>query len=105
MLFYKTDDCLSLTKMKQLVTDILVQFQKGQISLQEATDRLLTTKRHDQTRKAKSNQRLRNLCSALQRARNPVKIREIKNKLSHEFYFGDIKTLLSKQQSPVGEEV
>ena len=73
--------------MKQFVTDVLTQFQKGQITLQEAADRLITEKAHD--RKAKSNRRLKSLCSALQRERNPAKIRELKDKLSHEFYQGD----------------
>ena len=73
--------------MKQLVTEVLTQFQKGQITLQEATDRLITEKAQD--RKAKSNRRLKNLCTALQRERNPAKVREIKNRLSDEFYDGD----------------
>ena len=80
---------LPLTKMKQLITDILTQFEKRQITLQEAVDRLLTEKTQTLTRKAKSNRRLKSLCSALQRERNPAKVREIKNRLSHEFYHGD----------------
>ena len=75
--------------MKRLITDILTQFQKGQITLQEATDRLLSERTQDQTRKTKSNRRLKSLCSALQRERNPAKVREIKNRLAHEFYHGD----------------
>ncbi len=42
-----------------------------------------------QDRKAKSNRRLKSLCSALQRERDPAKVRELKNRLSHEFYNGD----------------
>jgi len=42
-----------------------------------------------QDRKAKTNRRLKSLCSALQRERNPAKVRELKNRLSHEFYHGD----------------
>ena len=73
--------------MKQFVTEVLTQFQKGQITLQEAADRLIAEKAQD--RKAKSNRRLKSLCSALQRERNPAKVRELKNRLSHEFYHGD----------------
>ena len=73
--------------MKEFVTEVLTQFQKGQITLEEATDRLITQKAQD--RKAKSNRRLKNLCTALQRERNPAKVREIKNRLSHELYHGD----------------
>ena len=76
-------------KMKQVVTDILTRFQKGQITLQEAADRLITEKIEDESRKEKSNRRLKSLSGALQRERNPVKIREIKDRLSHEFYCGD----------------
>ena len=76
-------------KLKQFVTDILMRFQKGQLTLQEAADRLLAEKAQDQTRKEKSNRRLKSLCSALQRERNPAKAREIKVRLSHEFYCGD----------------
>ena len=75
--------------MKQFITDVLTQFQNGQITLEEAADRLLTDKTQDQTLKAKSNRRLKNLCSALQRERNPAKVQEIKNRLTHEFYHGD----------------
>ena len=73
--------------MKQFVTEVLTQSQKGQITLQEAADRLITDKAQDW--KAKSNRRLKSLCSALQRERNPAKVRELKNRLSHEFYRGD----------------
>jgi len=75
--------------MKQFITDILTQFQKGQLTLQEAADRLLTDKIQGQTRKAKSNRRLKSLCTALQKERDPAKVREIKNRLSDEFYYGD----------------
>ena len=75
--------------MKALISDILIQFQRGQITLQEATDRLLTEKKQQQSRKTKSNRRLKSLCSALQRERNPAKVQEIKDRLSHEFYCGD----------------
>ena len=53
--------------------------------LEEAPER----KAKNQTRKAKSNRRLKSLCSALQRERNPAKVREIKDRLSQEFYHGD----------------
>ena len=75
--------------MKQFITDILTQFRKREITLQEAVDRLLTEKAQNQARKVKSNRRLKSLCSALQQERNPAKVREIKNRLSHEFYYGD----------------
>ncbi len=73
--------------MKQFVTEVLTQFQKGQISLQEAADRLIAQKAQD--RKAKSNRRLKSLCAALERERNPAKVRQLKNRLNHEFYHGD----------------
>jgi hypothetical protein len=75
--------------MKQVISEILTRFQRGQITLQQATDRLLTEKAQDQTRKAKSNRRLKSLCSALQRERNPAKVQEVKDRLSQEFYHGD----------------
>ena len=75
--------------MKQFITDVLTQFQKGRLTLEEAADRLLTEKTHNRGQKAKSNRRLKTLCSALQRERQPAKVRELKNKLSHEFYHGD----------------
>jgi hypothetical protein len=40
-------------------------------------------------RKAASNRRLKNLCSALQSERNRSKVREIKEALIEEFYRGD----------------
>jgi len=75
--------------MKQFITDVLTQFQKGRITLEEAAGRLLTEKTPSQSQKAKSNRRPKSLCSALQRERNPAKVRELKNRLSHEFYHGD----------------
>jgi hypothetical protein len=73
--------------MKQFVTEVLTQFQKGQITLEEAANRLTTEKAQD--RKAKSNRRLKSLCTALQRESDPAKVQELKNRLSHEFYHGD----------------
>lgn len=73
--------------MKQFITEVLTEFQKGRISLEEAADRLLTEKALD--RKVKSNRRLKSLSGALQRERNPAKVRELKSRLSHEFYHGD----------------
>src|SRR5437870_1886097 len=84
----KLNDSFTLShQMKQFITEVLTQFQKGQITLQEAAHRLITEKRQD--RKAKSNRRLKSLCGALQRERNPAKVREFKNRLSHEFYHGE----------------
>jgi hypothetical protein len=51
--------------------------------------RLVFEKEQEQARKEQSNRRLNRLCGALQRERDPAKIREIKAKLSQEFYFGD----------------
>jgi hypothetical protein len=76
-------------EMKQFITDVLTQFQKGEITLQEATDRLLTEKTQEENRKTKSNRRLKELCSALQREEDPSKVRELKDRLSNEFYHGD----------------
>ena len=78
-----------MPKMKQFVPDVLTQFQTGRITSEAAADRLLTEKAQAQTRKEKSNRRLKGLCSALQRERNPSKIRELKNRLSQEFFHGD----------------
>jgi hypothetical protein len=75
--------------MKQFITDVLTQFQRGEITLQEATDRLLAERPQAQSRKAKSDERLKELCSALERERSPSKVGELKAKLSHEFYRGD----------------
>ena len=73
--------------MKGFVIEVLTQFQKGQITLQGAANRLITEKA--QGRKAKSNRRLKSLCAALQPQHNPAKAQQLKNRLSHEFYHGD----------------
>ena len=78
-----------LIEMKQSITDILTQFQKGQITMEEAADRLLTEKMRDGAGREKSNQRMKDLCSALQQERDPAKVRQIKDRLTHEFYYGD----------------
>ena len=75
--------------MKQFIAAILTQFQKGELTLQQATHRLLAEQTRNQVRKSKSNRRLRTLCSALQKEQSPAKIRELKNRLSQEFYHGD----------------
>ena len=73
--------------MKEFILDVLAQFQNGRLTLEEAADRLLTEKQQD--RKSKSNRRLKNLCGALRRERNPAKVRVLKNRLRDEFYRGD----------------
>ena len=73
--------------MKRFVIEVLTQFQKGQITLQEAANWLITEKA--QGRKAKSNRRLKSLCAALQREPSPAKVQQLKNRLSDEFYHGD----------------
>ena len=78
-----------LIEMKQSITDILTQFQKGRISIQAATDQLLSEKIRDAVQKEKSNQRLKDLCNALQQERDPAKVRQFKDSLTHEFYYGD----------------
>jgi hypothetical protein len=75
--------------MKQAITEILTEFQKGHLSLQEPTDRLLTEKSEQQSRKIKSNQRLKSICEALEEEQNPSKVQDLKNRLSDEFYHGD----------------
>jgi hypothetical protein len=75
--------------MKQFITDTLIEFQRGHLTLEEAADRLLSEKTESKARKAKSNRRLKTLCAELQRVRDPAKVREIKNRLSQEFYHGD----------------
>lgn len=75
--------------MKEFITDVLSRFQKGRITLEEATERLLAEAETNRNRKETSNRRLKSLCSALQREQNPARIRELKTKLSQEFYHGD----------------
>ena len=75
--------------MKQFITDTLIEFQSGHLTLEEAADRLLKEKVESKARKARSNRRLKTLCTALQRERDPAKVRELKSKLSREFYHGD----------------
>ena len=75
--------------MKQFITEVLTDFQKGRLTLEEAADRLLTEKAEVQSRKTNSNRRLKNLCSNLQREKSPAKIRDLKKQLSEEFYNGD----------------
>jgi hypothetical protein len=85
----KAASALDSPVRKRLITRVLVQFQKGQISLEAAADQLLTENASAEARKVKSNRRLKGLCTALQREHNPDKIQELKNRLSHEFYHGD----------------
>ena len=75
--------------MEQFIAETLSQFQSGKISFRDATERLLRESLAARARKARSNRRLRSLCSALQRSRSPVKIRQLKARLSDEFYYGD----------------
>ena len=75
--------------MKEFITDTLIQFRKGEITLEQAADRLRAQQLRAQTRKAKSNRRLKSMCGALQGERDPAKIRELKAGLRHEFYDGD----------------
>jgi hypothetical protein len=75
--------------MKQLITEILTQFQRGELTLEQATDRLLIQKMKARARKASSDRRLKSLCGALQRERSEAKVRQIKSRLRHEFYYGD----------------
>ena len=79
--------------MRQLVTEILTRFQKGEITLEQATDRLLSGEIQD--RKVESDERMKNLCKVLQREQNPAKVQEIKDRLTHEFYHGDKASYLS----------
>jgi len=73
--------------MRQLVTEILTRFQKGELTLEQATERLLS--KEARGLKAESDERIRDLCDALQREQNPDKIQELKESLTHEFYHGD----------------
>jgi hypothetical protein len=61
---------------------------KGWVTLEEAADCLLIEASAHRRQKAKSNRRLKTLCSALQQEQNLARIREIKIKLSQEFYHG-----------------
>jgi hypothetical protein len=71
--------------MKEFILDVLAQFQNGRLTLEEAAARLLTEQEQDG--KSKSNRRLKNLCGALRRERNPAKLRVLR--LRDEFYRGD----------------
>ncbi len=82
--------------MREFITDTLIKFQKGRITLQQAADRLFTEKIHSRARKAKSNRRLKSLRGALQRERNAAKVRELKRTLRHEFYYADQRPALCK---------
>ncbi|SPE59549.1 hypothetical protein SBV1_3300003 [Verrucomicrobia bacterium] len=75
--------------VKEFITETLMNFKKGEITLEQAADRLLTRRIDGPSRKAKSNRRLKNLCGALRRERNTAKIRELKRALRQEFYYGD----------------
>ena len=75
--------------MKEFITDTLIKFQKGRLTLREATERLATRTARDQSGKAKSNRRLKNLCGALRRESNAAKVGELKRSLRREFYYGD----------------
>ena|SRR5687768_4296864 len=77
------------TKVKEFITDVLTQFKKGRVTLEEAADRLLIETTTNGGQKSKSNRRLKSLCNALQREENPAGFRELKTKLSQEFYHGD----------------
>jgi hypothetical protein len=58
-------------------------------TLVEKIEEAATAKARRSPAKAKSDQRLRNLCHLLQRERDPGKIGQIKERLSDEFYNGD----------------
>src|SRR5438876_7236106 len=88
--FAKTTGRLILCwRMKQFITDTLIEFQRGRLTLEEAANRLLRERTESKDRKARSNRRLKAICGALQRERDPTKVRELKSKLSREFYHGD----------------
>ena len=74
---------------KERITETLIKFQKGQLTLKQAAARLFTGTRQAGVRKAKSNRRLKSLCGALQRERNAARVRELKRSLRQEFYSGD----------------
>jgi hypothetical protein len=61
--------------------DVLVRESNCQQRMSEKTE--------SKARKARSNRRLKTLCSALQRKRDPAKVRELKGKLGQEFFRGD----------------
>src|SRR5205814_7891399 len=54
----KAPDCITLKpKMKQFITNVLTEFQKGRLTLAEAADRLLAENKQNQSQKAKSKDR------------------------------------------------
>jgi hypothetical protein len=88
---FKPGDVLGI---EQQGPDVMVlkrtkQAESARPKLMRRKGRLVFATAQEQIRKEQSNRRLNRLCSALQRERNPAKIREIKDKLSQEFYFGD----------------
>ncbi len=75
---------------KAFITGTLVEFQTGQLTLEQAATRLLTETRLAEVRKAQSNRRLKSLCGALQRESNGRKRDALKRALRSEFYFAPI---------------
>ena len=76
--FAKLNEGLILCwRMKQFITDTLIEFQRGRLTLEEAANRLLRERTESKDRKARSNRRLKALCGALQRERDPAKVREL----------------------------
>jgi hypothetical protein len=85
----KTASASDVPKLEQFISETLSQFQSGKLSFRDATERLLRESMAARARKARSNRRLRSLCSALQRSRSPIKVRQLKARLRDEFYHGD----------------
>ena len=73
--------------MKEQIVGILTDFQQGRITLEEATDRLLSGTRA--AKRAESDERLRTICIRLEREADQGKIQLLKNELAEEFYYGD----------------
>ncbi len=74
---------------KESITETLIEFQSGQITLKEAVDRLAGETIHSKSATAESNRRLRSLCDALQREPDSERLTELKRALRDEFYHGD----------------
>ena len=67
-----------------IIVGILTDFQRGRITLEEATNRLLSESRS--AKRAESDERLRSLCNKLQLEADPQRVQLLKSELAEEFY-------------------
>ena len=84
------------TVSARLITNLVDKAVRGEITSQEVACALLqklqpstAVKPASSRAKEKSNRRLKSLCRALQRERDPGKAEVLKQRLTREFYAGD----------------